>query len=286
VGLRNRIAILSESYSYASYKDRVKASAGFVRSIWEYTAENKEKVRNLLVEARAATVKAGKQPGDTDLVVLRQEPIPVGKPHALLGFVEEIKDGRRRPTTTPKEYEVMYWGGSRPTLSVRLPYAYVLPARLAKVVENLQRHGVDVEELREDAELTLETYRIDKVKRTPSFQKHQPVSLEATMNKEARRLEAGAIVIRTGQPLGALAAYLLEPQSEDGLTTWNFLDEVLQEGKPYPILRLPVAAPLNLMRVRPLPEGKVLNKTGDEKGELGAAQVPNLGGSPGKDELN
>ena len=29
------------------------------------------------------------------------------------------------------------------------------------------------------------------------------------------------------QPLGTLAAFLLDPQSEDGLTTWNFFDDGL-----------------------------------------------------------
>ncbi|MHB8095905.1 MAG: hypothetical protein ACYDH0_13315, partial [Candidatus Aminicenantales bacterium] len=30
--------------------------------------------------------------------------------------------------------------------------------------------------------------------------------------------------VRTAQPLGSLAAYLLEPESDDGLFVWNFFD--------------------------------------------------------------
>jgi len=41
----------------------------------------------------------------------------------------------------------------------------------------------------------------------------------------------------TMQPLGVLAAYLLEPASEDGVATWNLLDDALSAGRPYPILR-------------------------------------------------
>src|SRR5262249_38074221 len=58
VGLRNRIAILSESYSYASYRDRVLASRDFVRSLLEYAADHKDKITSLLKEARA------RKPGD------------------------------------------------------------------------------------------------------------------------------------------------------------------------------------------------------------------------------
>src|SRR5262249_32057169 len=145
VGLRNRIAILSESYSYAPFKDRVLASKAFVQSICEYTAENKDKVRKVLAEARDATVKAGRGPQEKDVIVLRHQAAPVGRPVNLLGFVEERKDNRRVATDKPKDYEVLYMGAAEPTLSVRRPYAYLFPAGLAKVVENLQRHGIAVE---------------------------------------------------------------------------------------------------------------------------------------------
>jgi hypothetical protein len=43
--------------------------------------------------------------------------------------------------------------------------------------------------------------------------------------------------VRTAQTLGLLAAYLLEPASEDGVVTWSLLDAGLSAGRPYPILR-------------------------------------------------
>jgi hypothetical protein len=50
--------------------------------------------------------------------------------------------------------------------------------------------------------------------------------------------ESGTAIVRTAQPLGLLAAYLLEPESDDGLVNWNFLDAYLSEGKIYPIYKL------------------------------------------------
>jgi dipeptidyl aminopeptidase/acylaminoacyl peptidase len=255
-GLRNRIAVLSESYTYAPFKDRVLASRGFVKAICEYAAENKDRLAKLLSDARDDTTKA--KPADK--VVLRSKPAAVGRPQPFLGYEEEVKDGRRVSTGKPKEYEVTYFGGAEPTLSVTRPYAYLFPARFAAAVETLQRHGVTVEELREDIELDVEAYRIDKVTRERAFQKHQPVELEATARKEARRVEAGTILVRTAQPLGSLAAYLLEPQSADGLATWNFFDDGLKEGADFPVLRLPASAPLTVGRVRPLDEGRPKDK--------------------------
>jgi hypothetical protein len=47
---------------------------------------------------------------------------------------------------------------------------------------------------------------------------------------------AGSLIVPTNQPLGRLAFYLLEPESDDGLTTWNFLDQALQSGR-HPVLK-------------------------------------------------
>jgi dipeptidyl aminopeptidase/acylaminoacyl peptidase len=261
VGLRGRIAILSESYSYAPYRDRVLASRDFVRAILDYTAQNHSAVRKLMSQVRDATVRAGKDPKAADRVAVRQKTVSFGKPVTALGFVEERKNGRTVATDKPHDYTVEYWGLCEPATSVERPYAYLFPASLTHAVENLQRHGIRVEELREDIELDLEVAKVTKVHRAKTaFQKHHLELLDATVRPETRRVEAGTILVRTGQALGTLAAYLLEPESEDGLATWNFFDDVVAEGKDFPVLRLPKELPITAGPVRPLAEERVRNK--------------------------
>ncbi|TMQ32205.1 MAG: hypothetical protein E6K70_19860 [Planctomycetota bacterium] len=103
LGLRNCIGILCESYSYAPYKDRVLASRDFVRSIFAYAADNKGAIHKLLDEAEKAASKAGEQPQAGDRVALRQKTVPVDGPVTVLGFEEEVKDGRRRSTGQPRD---------------------------------------------------------------------------------------------------------------------------------------------------------------------------------------
>jgi hypothetical protein len=241
-GLRNRIGILSESYSYAPYRDRILATRDFVRLIFEYAAQNRGKVRTLLGDAREAAA---------DTVALRHRMAPLGQPVSVLGFEEEKKDGGVAATTRPRDYPARYLGLAEPTLTVRRPWAYLYPATWAGVTENLRRHGIAVDELREDAEAEVETYRIDRVRGTGVFQKRTLVAVEATARKESRRLPSGTLVVRTAQPLGVLASYLLEPQSEDGLCTWGFFEDAVKEGKDYPVLRLPAKV---VLKTRTLPD--------------------------------
>lgn len=271
--LRGRVGILCESYVYAPFKDRVLASRDFVRSVFEFAADNKAKLGTLLKEAR--------DPAKADAkVALRYRPAPVGRPHALLGFVEELKDGRRVKTDQPKEYEVQYFGDTETTLAVSRPYGYLFPASLSNAVQLLQRHGIQVEELREDIELNVEAYTVEKVTKAGAFQKHPLVTVEVAPRKETRRIEAGTILVRMNQPQGRLAAYLLEPQALDGLTTWNAFDAVLQEGKDFPVLRLPAATPITSGAVRPLAEDRASGKRITIDMFLGSGRPPNFNGSP------
>ena len=94
--------------------------------------------------------------------------------------------------------------------------------------------------LQEDLEVEVEVYRVDDLKCAQQrYEGHQLVTLEVTSRVEKRMIKAGTPIVRTGQSLGTLAAYLLEPQSEDGFCAWNFLDDELTVGVDVPILRLP-----------------------------------------------
>jgi len=48
-------------------------------------------------------------------------------------------------------------------------------------------------------------------------------------------LPANSFIVSTAQPHGALIVYLLEPESDDGFTTWNFFDSRIEKGGRYPV---------------------------------------------------
>ena len=56
--------------------------------------------------------------------------------------------------------------------------------------------------------------------------------------REKRELPEGTLEVPMNQPLARLAFYLIEPRSDDGLVTWNFMDDQLAgDPKVYSILR-------------------------------------------------
>ena len=237
---RGTLCLLSESYSHATFADRVKASYGFVKATLEATADHAAALRKL-------SPPAGPIP-------LKTRTVATG-PATVKGFVESRATGRPEAGDTPKEYAVEVVTTVEPTLSVPLPAAYLIPAGFSAAVETLQRHGVKVEELYEDIELATDGYTVTAVKRAERpYQSHRSVTVEVEPAKRSQMVRAGSVLVTTGQPLGRLAGLLLEPQSEDGLTTWNLFDTGLTVGEPFPVLRLAAVPAVNRGPARPLPE--------------------------------
>ncbi len=268
--LRGSLGILSESYTYSTFEDRVRASYAFVKANCDYVAENADAVKALVAEAKKPRSK----------VALRTKTVAREKPLTVFGYVEEQKDGKTVRTDKPKDYTCRVIDKLEATLEVDVPAAYLIPAEYAEVANILRRHGVKVEEVREQIDLKAETYTVTDTKLAATeFQKHKTRTVEATAAKGTVRAEPGMFLVSTKQDLGQLVAYLLEPMAEDGLTTWNFFDAGIQAGKAFPVRRVTDDKPVFTGEPRPLPETTTAKKpfTLDM---LGGGRGANLGGAP------
>ncbi len=290
VGLRNRLSVLSEAYSYAPFKTRVLATRDFVRECLETAVKHKAEIIKLLDDAAGK-----KRPVRTQPVFPRPERWSGRDP--LQGACDDRAGHsawiRRNPGKRPTQEDGYNQGlqrhvdervraGSFGYATVCLPW---VPAAFAQAATVLKRHGIEVQELREDVELDVEIYRLDKVDRSPRrFEGHQTLELAAAPRREARMIKAGTLVVRSAQPLGNLAVCLLEPASEDGLATWNLFDDGLKEGTDFPVVRLPEPAPMSVTPAEPLPEdsGPIRPITFDQGG--GMRRGRGFGGFGGRQE--
>jgi hypothetical protein len=146
-----------------------------------------------------------------------------------------------------------------PVLTITPPPAYVVPksALPDSALLRLRLHGVIVEEAKAGVVVRdAEAFFVDTVMRrgTP-FQGHAEVRLEGKWATNPSWTATGDVyVIRTTQPLGLLAVELLEPQSDDGLVTWNYFDAALtaksgNELTVFPVMRAlqPITFPTRIV---------------------------------------
>ncbi len=131
-----------------------------------------------------------------------------------------------------------------------LPVGYAIPEPSELCRRTLKAHGLVIERLAEPVEATVSAFLPSEVRRAQRpFQGHHEIGLRGEWGAAGpRTLPAGTWILSTRQPLGRVVAQLLEPLSEDSLSTWNVFEEGTRaedEDGPgsYPVLRL--TAPLS-----------------------------------------
>lgn len=240
VGIRGRLSLLTEAYSYAPYRERVLRTLDMVHAAVSWCAEHADGVRHACADADRRAASA-----PDDRVVIRSRGVPCPGRYTILGYEEEFREGRSFSTGVPREYDVQLLDCFEPEKTVRRPRGYLIPRdeRLESAVQTLRLHGVIVRAV--DRSATVPGERLTVRKATPAsrpFQGHVPVRVEAEAVREDVQASPGDWYVPIDQPLGNLIVYLLEPESEDGLTTWNFFDPFLAPGETFPVRRL--ASPL------------------------------------------
>lgn len=267
MGLRGKIGILVESYSYASYQRRIDASYLFVDACLKELTDNAKTLQTQL------DLKPGSAPKS---VALQAKIVADASPSIVKGFawakkavsskvgdavVEEDddhehgvagdsnkagfpspKDRKRKSELVATDFDVQLLNVGSPTLTVDAPEAYFVPADNAWAAGRLRMHGIRMSWLDAATAARLgatkvSQYRIASKTDQPEFQKHTIRKVVVTAESIQWKPTTGWMV-STKQPLGVLVTYLLEPHSDDSLAAWNFFDPGLQANAIYPVLRI------------------------------------------------
>ena len=119
-----------------------------------------------------------------------------------------------------------------------LPAAWAVQGPSHDTRELLQRHGIEFEAIAEPRRVAVQQFLVTK-KRKPKrpYQGHQELVLDGAWQPAAFvQLPLGTLIVSSQQRLAMLAAQLLEPLSDDGLSNWNFFEE--QTSDVYPVVRV------------------------------------------------
>jgi hypothetical protein len=249
-GLRGRIAILSEAYSHDPFERRVRATRAFVREILSLAAERGPEIvaRSRAADAAPAEWLAARSGAVPEVPVRARLSRAPRQDDVVVEPLERLRDStvtepgvpagvRRSGRLIPMRMPV--YDRFEPTLSRRPPVAYALGPTELEAVRLLREHGVVVERLTEDARAAGEVFDIDSAVAAPRlFQGHHEMTVGGRWRRGERILPGGSFVVPVAQPLGVLAMVLLEPESDDGLTTWNVFDRELQRGASHPVIRI------------------------------------------------
>ena len=255
IGLRNRLAILNENYAYADYKTRVLGCYYFLHSILEYCSSHKDEINMLVEEADRKTILRGMNPSPSDTFIIEYDVRPLEEPISILGWEMEPMESdrgfpRMRKTDREKIYTLPYFSDYFAKRSIQFPYGYLITVPDKNILDKLIQHGIVVEKLLKPVKLEVEAFQPQEITASDRvYQGHHMNSVKGDYKIEEKEFPAGTYFVGTAQRLANVAAYLLEPESDDGLVVWNFFDRYLvpqwsRQLPLYPVCRLLKPTPL------------------------------------------
>ena len=217
-GLTNRLDLLLECYSYLPFADRVRTTYACLLEALRYTAGHRDEIVQLVAASRAPR----------DRMAIR---------YRLDAFDEPIEVPTRTPRTldgAPSVARLRYFANFAGATVVDRPPAYLVDAGVA---EHLARHGLAVEAAPSEVDAEVATIAgIASEGGRKILESAAVGDLHVEWRRGARPVPPGYQLVRTDQPLGAIAVYLCEPESDDGAVE-NGLVAAPAVGDEFPIWR-------------------------------------------------
>jgi hypothetical protein len=218
-GLVSRPDVLLECYSYLGFEERVRTTYAWLLELLRASAHRASELSVLVHESStppprvAVRYRLGVMPEPIE--ILTNEPrIPQGKPVAV---------------------KMPYLARFTAEVSIERPTAYIVPARLGSF---FRAHGLRIDPSPASARIeraTLES--LGQVAGRAILEASGVGARQVSWAPAVARLSPDALRISTDQPLGALAVYLCEPESDDGIVEAG-LSPAPALGEAFEVVRL------------------------------------------------
>ena len=255
-GLRNRLAIITETPGQPTFERRIYAQYAYIASLLRYTNMHAKDVQSIVKAAdedTVAKVLAGAESGTLenwldgeyrsrgkiDILTYRSNVAEYRPGTSLLGTRPGTADGE--PEVVRNVDDLTQPVGTR---KAKVPRAYVFPEALTDIAATLRAHNVRIRTLDKPIRVEGEQFKIKGVRRARSGGYDMTVLDGDFAEQRDVTFPAGAYYVDMAQPMANAAFYYLEPQSRDGFVGWGLFDAGLREAQgagrdvTYPIFKV------------------------------------------------
>ncbi len=232
--LQNRPALLLETHMLKDYRTRVAATRAVLEEVLRVVVHDAGRLRRLTAAADSVAADPA----------FRVMPLPlefdVTPDSVLIDFrgvafdvvASDLTGGPwvRYDRRRPRVWRLPFFGEVRPTVSVKLPAAYIIPPEWDELVQRLALHGVAMRRLTHDTTLPVAAQRLGEVKWSEQpYEGRHPLTCTVEEFAEMRLFPAGSAVIDLGQRVARVIAHALEPAGPDAFVRWGFCDAIFEQ---------------------------------------------------------
>ncbi|HLP14486.1 MAG TPA: hypothetical protein VK177_21325, partial [Flavobacteriales bacterium] len=225
--LFNCIGITTETHMLKPFDERVKTTHAALWTLLNVCREQREE----LLKAKMDYPK-GELPIKYELdksqasTILFKGYEPVYATSKVTGNKQLYYD-RSKPISK----EIPYYTRYKPTQTVKIPNAYVVPQSWKNVIKRLKANEVPMRELKNDTVITVEYYRAKKAAENSRLYEahyyHGDVEVETV--KGQKKFFKGDLIIACKDKYARFLVEVLEPMATDSYFRWNYFDACLQQ---------------------------------------------------------
>jgi hypothetical protein len=238
---RNCPGILLETHMLKPYKDRVLSTYHMIVETLRIIAADKVNFQNALAQAR-----------NNDLTLSE---LPVNMQSELNDTIWEDFLGYHFDTvwsdvtgswyysydpTKPETRKTRRIRATRPEKTLNVPKEYIIPAQYKEVIDIVEAHGFEMNFLKSEKTLQVNTYRFSDVSfmPTPSEGRCRVARFNAEEITKEVVFPKGSAVVKTSQNGVRLLMNLLEPEMHGSLFEWGFFNHVLQRVEYFEVYKM------------------------------------------------
>ena len=213
------------------FQHQVRGEYLGLREMIRFASERGDDLKIVIADAKQRAIELGNNDSDNDQIPLEYEQV---KKFDEEFWIAKKGTGRDRKVGDYEKVNGGVYTLFSPTKTTTRPWGYLLPPQLATIVPLLMEHEISVKKLADTTEVEVEIYYAKEVSHANYFQGHYLKKLKAEKKTETIKLPPGSFFVPTGQPKSNLICYILEPETNDNLITWGYLDNHLRVMAPRP----------------------------------------------------
>jgi hypothetical protein len=234
--LFNGLGMMVETHMLKPYKQRVEGTYELLKSMIEITEEDGDNITKLRKEQvqqlyESKNYRLHWEVDTTQTSVLNFKGFEAETITSEITGLYRLK----YDTTKPFTKSVTYQNYFKPTTTIEIPSAYIVPQGWHHVIELLKLNNVDLKRFESDTALVVESYKITDFSTTKTaYEGHYPHDdVQIISNIGNKTFLKGDYIIYTKQEAIRYLLETLEPQATDSFFNWNFFDTILQQKEGF-----------------------------------------------------
>ena len=234
--LWNTLGLMIETHMLKPYSQRVEGTLEMLKTLVEVSYDQKSEIKDARTKTTQQFLNSKTYPLNfkvdssayTSFNFLGYELDHITSEVTQLPRIKFRKD-------KPFKEEVKYYNTFKPSDSVTIPKAYIIPKQWVEVIELMKWNNITYERFAEDTLVEVEQYRIEDydTRRAPYEGHYLHSNTKISSELIEKKFSQGDVWVSVKQPGLRYLIETLEPTGVDSFFNWNFFDSILQQKENF-----------------------------------------------------